>query len=113
EDLIPALESCFRQRTAQQWRDQLLEAGVPCSPVNDIPSALADPQAQARGMVQQVEHPVTGVIPLIGPTPKLSLTPAAIASPPPLLGEHTDQILREFLGYSEDQIGALHTANAL
>ena len=58
--------------------ERLTAANVPCSPVNDIPTALADPQALAREMVQFIDHPVTGRIPLLGPVPKLSGTPAKI-----------------------------------
>jgi crotonobetainyl-CoA:carnitine CoA-transferase CaiB-like acyl-CoA transferase len=80
---------------------------VPCGPVNDIPTALADPQAQARGMVQTVDHPITGPVPLLGPVPKLGATPAQIRSAPPLLGEHTDAVLQEFCGFDQEQLAAL------
>jgi crotonobetainyl-CoA:carnitine CoA-transferase CaiB-like acyl-CoA transferase len=58
-------------------------------------------------MVQVVVHPVTGPVKMVGPVPKLSATPAEISSAPPLLGEHTGQILQEFLGYDEKEIAAL------
>jgi crotonobetainyl-CoA:carnitine CoA-transferase CaiB-like acyl-CoA transferase len=102
--LIPLLEAELRRGVTVQWVERLLAAGIPCGPVNDIPTALADPQVAARGMVQTVVHPVTGEIPMIGPAAKLSATPAAIRRPPPLLGEHTDQVLAGWLGYSEAQI---------
>lgn len=107
DHLVPLLEARFRTKSAAEWTELLLEARVPCSPVNDIPTALADPQAVARNMVQQVEHPQTGTISLLGPAPKLSLTPPQIAGPPPLLGEHTDAILNEFLGYDMENIARL------
>jgi crotonobetainyl-CoA:carnitine CoA-transferase CaiB-like acyl-CoA transferase len=97
-ELIPLLTERFRTQPTAHWMNELLAAGVPCGPVNDIPTALADPQAQARGMVQTVEHPATGPIPMLGPVPKLSATPAEIQLPPPLLGEHTDAVLSEFCG---------------
>lgn len=103
-DLIPLLEAEFAGDTVASWADLLRKHGIPVGPVNDIPTALADPQIRARGMVQHVEHPTTGTIPLVGPVPKLSATPAAIHSPPPLLGEHTSTILRDWLGYSDEQI---------
>lgn len=107
ETLIPLLEERLRTRTTAAWLEALGVAGVPCSAVNDVPAALAHPQTQAREMIQTVTHPETGPITLIGPAPKLSRTPAAIQSPPPLLGEHTDAVLGGFLGYSEEKIGAL------
>ncbi|MEZ4866516.1 MAG: CaiB/BaiF CoA-transferase family protein [Caldilineaceae bacterium] len=113
ETLVPALEAIFRTRPKALWHEQLTAVGVPCSPVNDIPTALADPHTHARGMVQQVVHPQTGVIPLIGPVPKLSATPAQIRSAPPLLGEHTATILQERLGYNEIKIAELHAAGVI
>jgi crotonobetainyl-CoA:carnitine CoA-transferase CaiB-like acyl-CoA transferase len=105
--LLPLLEARFRLQPSAHWLDRLLAAGVPCGPVNDIPSALADPQAQARQMVQTVKHPSAGPVPLVGPASKLSATPATIRSAPPLLGEHTESVLHEFLGYDEDKVAEL------
>lgn len=110
--LIPLLEPIFRSRPTRDWIDALLDADVPCGPVNDIPSALADPQARAREMVRTVRHS-SGQIKLVGPVPKLSATPATIYHAPPLLGEHTDQVLRERLGYDDARIAALRAAGAL
>lgn len=111
--LIPLLEQQLRTRTSADWTDALLAVGVPCGPVNDIPSALADPQSQARCMVQQIVHPITGEIPQVGPVAKLSVTPPRIHLPPPLLGEHTAQVLSEWLCYSEEQIDRLRAAGAI
>jgi crotonobetainyl-CoA:carnitine CoA-transferase CaiB-like acyl-CoA transferase len=111
--LLPLLETEFRQRSAAQWTEALLAVDVPCGPVNDIPTALADPQAHARAMVQSIVHPVTGEVPQLGPVPKLSATPARIHLPPPLLGEHTNCVLSEWLGYSAAQIADLRAAGAI
>jgi crotonobetainyl-CoA:carnitine CoA-transferase CaiB-like acyl-CoA transferase len=105
--LIPLLEAHFRTRPTAEWLAVLLAAGVPCGPVNDIPTALADPQTEARQMVQTVQHPVTGSIPQLGPVPKLSLTPAGIYKPPPLLGEQTAAILREYCGVEDEELDGL------
>ena len=104
--LIPALEELFRTRPKADWHAALTAVDVPCSPVNDIPTALADPHTAAREMVQTVTHPVTGAIPLIGPALKLSATPAQIRSAPPLLGEHTVSVLTTLLGYTNEEISA-------
>lgn len=105
--LVPLLQDVFSTATTEAWEAQLLAAGVPCGPMNDIPAALADPQAQARGMVQAVEHGADGPLALVGPVPKFSATPTAIRSAPPRLGEHTDTVLQELLGYTPEQCAQL------
>lgn len=113
DDLIPILEEIFETRPTQAWIEDLLDAGVPCGPVNDIPTALSDPQAQARDMVQEIEHPQAGTIPLVGPVPKLRETPAEIRRAPPLLGEHTEEVLRDVLEYDESTMRRLHNGDAI
>ena len=113
KELIHALEEIFRTRSVAEWYELLVDKGVICTPVNDIPTALADPQAQARDMVQMVEHPETGMIPQLGPVAKMSETPPAISAPPPLLGEHTDAVLRNLLGYSTSKIAQLRASGAI
>jgi crotonobetainyl-CoA:carnitine CoA-transferase CaiB-like acyl-CoA transferase len=105
--LVPLLEAVFRTRTTDAWMQALLAAGVPCGPVNDIPTALNDPQAHAREMVQYVAHPLDGQLPVVGPVAKLSATPATVQSAPPLLGQHTNDVLRELLGYDDARIAVL------
>ncbi len=111
--LIAQLEAIFRTRTAAAWDAILSNADVPCSLIQEIPAALASPQSQARGMVQTVEHPVTGTIPQIGPVPKLSATPAQIRSAPPLLGEQTETILQNMLGYTAPQLAELRRSGVI
>ncbi len=108
ELLIPALAGHFRQDATDVWIERLRAAGVPCGPVNDIPTALAAPQAEHRQMVQTVIDGNGDRIRLVGPVPKLDRTPAQIFRPPPLLGEHTDELLREKLALTEVEIQALH-----
>jgi len=110
-ELIPLLEEQFRTQTTFTWYKTLLEADVPCGPVNDIPTALSDPQAHARRMVETIVHPATGPIRMVGPVPKLSDTPAEIILPPPLLGEHTDRILHELLNYDGEEITNLRESS--
>ena len=111
--LIPLLEAEFVNAPVATWTSRLRAAGIPAGPVNDIPTALADPQIQARGMVHTIHHPVTGAISLVGPVPKLSSTPAAIHKPPPLLGEHTIAVLNQWLGYTEEQIKLLTASGVI
>lgn len=95
-DLRKALEVALARDTTQSWVDRLLAAGVAAGPILDYGQILdGDPHARARGMVQEVEHPVEGTIRLLGSPVKFSRTPATIARHPPLLGEHTVEVLDE------------------
>ncbi len=113
EVLVPQIEAVLRRKSTGEWLETLQAVGVPCAPVNDIPTALADPQAQARGMVQHVEHPVDGPVPQLGPVAKMSGTPPQIHLAPPHLGEHTDEVLREYLGYDAEKITELRKMGAI
>ncbi|EAR51941.1 L-carnitine dehydratase/bile acid-inducible protein F [Oceanicola granulosus HTCC2516] len=95
ERLIGHLEATFMGRTRAHWVERLLAAGVPAGPISDYGEALDSPQAQARGVVMEVEHPVEGRYKSIGFPVHMSGTPQRVRLPPPLLGEHTDAILAE------------------
>ncbi|MFO7662042.1 MAG: CaiB/BaiF CoA-transferase family protein [Chloroflexota bacterium] len=99
-ELILVMREVFRERTTAEWLSTLPALRIPAGPINDIPTVLNDPHTLARDMVQWVEHPVLGPIQVLGPVPKISETPATVHRAPPLLGEHTDAILRDELGYS-------------
>lgn len=106
-ELTEALNEAFASRSAAQWVRMLRSAGLPCAPINTVPEAFSLPQAAARDMVLEVEHPTAGPIKLAGFPYKLSATPAAIRRPPPLLGQHTEEVLTELLGYTTEQVQAL------
>ncbi len=112
QELIALLSEIFVQRSTAEWLQEFERAGLPHAPVRSISEALDHPQAVARNMVVDVPHPTAGSIKLVAPPVKFSLTAAQIRRPPPLLGEHTEEILRE-IGYRDDQIAALRQEGAI
>jgi formyl-CoA transferase/CoA:oxalate CoA-transferase len=111
EALIPLLEPLFAARTTAEWTATFEEAGVPAGPIYQMSDVFADPQVRHRQMVLEVDHPRAGRIRQTGVPVKLSSTPGRIASPPPLLGEHTESILRE-LGYDAAAVASLRAGGA-
>jgi crotonobetainyl-CoA:carnitine CoA-transferase CaiB-like acyl-CoA transferase len=98
------LDGAFQARDADQWLARFQEAGLPCGPINNIPDVFAHPQAEARGLVVEAEHPTAGVVRFPGFPYKLSDTPAVVRRPPPRLGEHTKEVLVDLLGYSAEDV---------
>ncbi len=106
EILIPTLKG----RPRQHWLDGMEDLGVPASPVNDIAQVFEDPQIQHRNMKISVPHHIAedGSVDLIGNPINMSQTPVSYRHAPPTLGQHTDEVLMEVLGLSEDQLKNLH-----
>jgi formyl-CoA transferase len=113
EALIPLLDGIFAQFPISHWLRLLESIGVPCGPINSIDQVLADPQVQARQMLIDVPHPSAGSIRLIASPLKIPTAPPVIRYPPPMLGEHTHQILHDLLGYSNQVIEELHAAQVI
>jgi formyl-CoA transferase len=105
--LVPLLQEVFRQRDSGEWLKLLGEAEIPIGPINTIDRVFADPQVLAREMLVGMEHPKVGKFKLVGSPMKLSETPVQYRIPPPLLGEHTEEVLREVLGYDSEGIDRL------
>jgi crotonobetainyl-CoA:carnitine CoA-transferase CaiB-like acyl-CoA transferase len=111
--LVPVLSSLVRARPLAFWLEALDAAGVPCGPINDIAQALADPQVAARGLRVDLPHPLAGSVPLVANPIQLSATPAQVRRAPPLLGEHTEEVLLERLGMTDADVARLRRAGAL
>ena len=110
--LVPLLAALMKTRTRHDWLAALEAAKVPCGPINDLADVFADPQVQARQMTVRMPHPTAGQVDLVASPIKLSATPVQYRRAPPLLGEHTDQVLIE-LGLSETEIARLRTAGII
>ena len=103
------------QKPHNHWVEGLTELGVPCGPINDMAQVFEDPQVLARGMKIAMPHPLSGkgTIDLIGNPVKLSETPVDYHLPPPFCGQHTDQVLREMLHMSDDDLAALRAKKVI
>ena len=106
------MEPLMLQRTVREWIDLLRASRIPGGPIQSIGEVCESPQVVAREMVVGLEHPTAGPIRVTGNPIKLSETPGAIETPPPLLGEHTDQILADWLKLSSADIAVLRQAGA-
>ena len=111
--LVDELNNIFSQRDVNDWLADLIQSGLPCGPINSIPQVFAHPQAQARDMTLESDHPTAGTVRLTGFPYKLSETPAEIHRPPPLLGEHTEEVLTGLLDYSPEDVTSLRNKGAI
>jgi crotonobetainyl-CoA:carnitine CoA-transferase CaiB-like acyl-CoA transferase len=105
-ELAAELEATLTGRDTDDWVATLLEAGVPVGPIHDYGQVVEDPHTLARGMVAEMEHPVEGTIRGLGIPVKLSDTPGSIRRAAPLLGEHTEEVLRQ-AGLDDDALAAV------
>jgi crotonobetainyl-CoA:carnitine CoA-transferase CaiB-like acyl-CoA transferase len=106
ETLIPILQNAFRTGSAQAWLDKFAEAGIPAAPINTVSEAVNDAQTRARGLIVQIEHSAIGSAKSIANPIRFSNMPVSYRLPPPLLGEHTDEIL-ESLGYTAQEVKSM------
>ena len=105
--LVPLLEGIMKTRTKADWLAALEAAKVPCGAINTLSEVFSDPQVQARGMVNDWVHPIKADLKLEASPIKMSLTPVRQDLPPPMLGQHTAEVLLEVLGWDAQQQGTL------
>ncbi len=105
--LVPILAEMVREKTRDEWIALLEACGVPCGPINDIGEVFANEQVVAREVAIELPHPKAGKVKLVRSPIRMSATPATSDKAPPLLGQHTEEVLREVLGRSEEEIASL------
>jgi crotonobetainyl-CoA:carnitine CoA-transferase CaiB-like acyl-CoA transferase len=112
-ELVREIEARLEARDRDDWVARFAEAGLPAGPINDIGQVFEDAQVRHRGMAAEVDHPTAGRVRLPGIPVKFQGTPARIQGPPPNLGQHTDEVLRDVLGLSPSAIAELRASGAL
>jgi crotonobetainyl-CoA:carnitine CoA-transferase CaiB-like acyl-CoA transferase len=111
--LVPILEAVMRTRPKADWLAALEAAKVPCGAINNLAEVFADPQVAARGMVTPWQHPLQSDLRLVASPLKLSATPPRKDLPPPLLGQHTDEVLRDVLRCDDARLARLRNAGVI
>ena len=106
-ELVPLLEAVMKTRPKADWLSALEAAKVPCGAINSLDEVFSDPQVQARGMVTHWQHPLRADLPLVSSPIKLEKTPVRTDRPPPMLGQHTDEVLGELLGVDAARLATL------
>ena len=111
--LVPILAEMVKQKRRDEWIALLESVGVPCGPINDIGEVFANEQVRAREVAIELPHPKAGKVKLVRNPIRMSATPATSDKAPPLLGQHTDEVLRDVLGRSDAEIAALRDKGVL
>jgi crotonobetainyl-CoA:carnitine CoA-transferase CaiB-like acyl-CoA transferase len=111
--LVDILRKCLQRHTTAHWLEVFAEAGIPAGPINDIGEVLTNDYATERQLVRFLENAAGDSVPTVSNPVLFADTPVEYASAPPLLGEHTDEVLREWLGYSADKLAELRKDSAI
>lgn len=111
--LVGLIAERLRRKPAREWLAALEAAGVPCGPINDLQQAFEDPQVRHRAMEVRIPHPAAGEVHVVANPMKFSATPITYESPPPLLGEHTEQVLSATLAMSGEEIARLRAEGVI
>ena len=113
EALDSLISAALKAENTAAWIARLRAVGVPCGPINSVAGALNDPHTLARGMVHTVNHPSAGELKLVGIPFRMNGTPPSVRRPPPLLGEHTDEVFGEELGLGGGRLAQLRAAKVI
>jgi CoA:oxalate CoA-transferase len=113
DELMALVESAFRGRTTEEWLQRLRDHGVPAAPILSVDAVVADPQVRQRDMVIEVEHPRHGRLPTVGTPIKVQGVPRLTPTPPPRLGQHTDDVLTTLLRYPASRVAELRRVGAI
>ena len=113
EVLVKLVNEEIVQRDSTHWLSLFEEIGIPAAPINDMANTFSDPQVQARNLRWEVPHPTAGTVPLVASPLNIPTSPAQVRHAPPLLGQHTDEILSELLAYDQDSIQSLREQGAI
>jgi crotonobetainyl-CoA:carnitine CoA-transferase CaiB-like acyl-CoA transferase len=111
--LVPLLEDVLRTRSKTDWLNALETAKVPCGAINNLAEVFSDPHVRSRDMVTTWQHPASGPVELVASPMKLSETPVRSELPPPLLGEHTQSVLRDLLKMDDAQLATLKSRHII
>jgi crotonobetainyl-CoA:carnitine CoA-transferase CaiB-like acyl-CoA transferase len=111
--LVPLLDKVLHARTVEQWVALLEPLGIPVGPINNLAQVFAHPQVLSRGMRVDLPHPLSGSVPSVANPIKMSASPVRHELAPPMLGQHTLEVLRERLGLSEDELGQLRAGGII
>ena len=111
--LITMLSAAFERETTGFWLRELGEAGVPCSPINDIGEVLSNAYAEECGLVRAIPHPYDPRLPTVANPVKFSADAVSYRAAPPLLGQHSEEVLADWLGYSAQTISELRKAGTI
>jgi crotonobetainyl-CoA:carnitine CoA-transferase CaiB-like acyl-CoA transferase len=113
ELLIPLLEKMTRQKTKSAWIELLEKAKVPCGPINNVKEVFDDEQVLSRNLLKTLSHPTIGSLKIVNSPMRLSKTPPEVRLPPPVLGQHTEEILRTYLNFGQNEIEDLRAAGII
>ncbi|CAG5119385.1 unnamed protein product [Candidula unifasciata] len=111
--LLGLLKDVFKEKSVSHWLDVFEDSGIPYGPINNTGQVFSDPQVQHNGMIQEMLHPSIGKIRVAGPAVRFSETKTVDPTPPPLLGQHTDEVLEGLLGYSNEALSTLRNQKVI